>query len=72
MTKTVSVPKVKRVAARTPAAPKKMGITHISAFSCQKDDTGYAEFRYARASYTILGKIHRYQVPMLIDGNPEN
>jgi len=69
--KTVSVPKDKRVTARTPAAPKKMGLTDVSAFSGLKDYVGYIEFRYARASPTILGKIHAHELPMLIDGGSE-
>jgi hypothetical protein len=69
--KTVSVPKDKRVTARTPAAPKKIGIAHVSAFSGLKDLAGYTEFRYARASPTVLGKIHGHELPMLIDGGSE-
>jgi hypothetical protein len=66
--KTVSVPKDKRVTARTPAASKKIGIVHISAFSGLKDLAGYTEFCYARDSPTVFGKIHGHKLPMLIDG----
>jgi hypothetical protein len=69
--KTVSVPKDKRVTARTLAAPKKIGIAHGSAFSGQNDLAGYTEFRYARASPTVLGRIQGYELPMRIDGGSE-
>jgi hypothetical protein len=69
--KTVSVPKDKRVTARNQAAPTKLGIAHISAFSGQTDHTGYTEFPYAMGSPTVLGKIHRYRLPMLIHDGSE-
>jgi len=69
--KTVSHPKDKRVAARAPATPKKIGMAHISAFSGLKDHIGYTEFQYDRASSTILRKIHGHQLPILIDGGSE-
>jgi hypothetical protein len=67
----VSVPKDKRVTARTPAAPKKIGIAHVSALSGQKDHAGYTQFQYSRASPTVLGKIHGYELPMLNNGGSE-
>jgi len=67
----VSVPKDKGVTARTPAAPKKIGIAHVSAFSGLKDLAGYTEFRYARASPTVLRRIHGHELPVLIDGGSE-
>jgi hypothetical protein len=69
--KTVSVPKDKRVTSRTPAAPKNIGISQVSAFSCLKDLAGYTEFRYTRPSPTVLGKIHKQELPMLINGGSE-
>jgi len=63
----VPVPKDKQLSARTPAAPKRIGITNISAFSALKDHSGYTEFQYARAFPTVLGKIHGHTLPMLID-----
>jgi hypothetical protein len=69
--KTASVPKDKRVTARTPAAPKKIGIAHVSALSGLKDLVGYTEFCYARASPTVLGKIQGHELPMPIDGGFE-
>ena len=66
--KTISVPKDKRVTARTPAAPKKIGIAHDSAISGLKDLAGYTEFRYARASPTVVANIHRQDLAMLIHG----
>jgi hypothetical protein len=68
---TVSVPKDRRVTARTPAAPKKIGITPVSAFSGLKDLAGYTKFHYARASPTVLGKIHGHKLPMLIQARSE-
>lgn len=67
----VSVHKDKRVAARTPAPQKIIGIAHISTFSGVKDHAGYTEFQYARASPTVLGMIHGHQLPLLIDGGSE-
>jgi len=69
--KTVSVPKDKRVTARTPAAPKTIVIAHVSAFSGLKDQAGDTEFGYTRASSTVLGKIHVHGHPMLINGRSE-
>ena len=67
----VSVPKDKQDTARTPAAPEKIGIAHVSAFSGLKEYAGYTEFQYARASPTVLGKLHGHKLPILIDGGSE-
>jgi hypothetical protein len=67
----VSVPKDKPVTARTPAAPEKIRIAHISAFSGIKDIAGYNEFRYLSASPTVLAKIHGYELPLIIDSASE-
>jgi len=67
MAKTVSVPKDKRGTAGTPATPKIIGITHVSAFSGLKDHAGYTEFRYARGFPTAPRKRHGHQLSMLID-----
>jgi len=50
----VSVPKAKQVAVRTLAAPKTMGIAHISAFCRLIDHIGYNVIWYARAAQTNL------------------
>lgn len=55
MAKTVSLPKQKRVSARTLAASKKIGIATVSAFSGLGDHAGLPELRYARASSTVPG-----------------
>jgi len=68
---TVSVPKDKRGTVRTLAAPTKIRIAHVSAFSGLNDLAGYTQFCYARASPTVLGKIHRHELPMIIDGGSE-
>jgi len=36
-----------------------------------KDYAGYTEFRYARASQTVLGNIHGHEFAMLIHGGSE-
>jgi len=46
---TVSIPNYKRVTSMNPAAPNKIGMAHISAFSGLNDHVGCTEFRYARA-----------------------
>jgi hypothetical protein len=46
-------------------------MAHVFAFSGLKDLAGYTKFRYARASPTILGKIHGHEFPMLINGGSE-
>jgi len=53
------------------AAPKKIGIAHVAAFSSLKDHAGYTEFRYARASPTIAGTIHGHELLTLIDSGSE-
>jgi len=69
--KTLSVPKDKRVAARTPTTPKKIGFAHGSAFSGLKDHAGYTEFQYIRSSPSIVRNIDGHELPMLIDGGSE-
>ena len=69
--KTVSVPKDKRVAARTLATPKRIAIALVSAFSGRKDHAECAELRNTRASHTVPGKIHGHELPMLIDGGSD-
>jgi len=64
---TVSVPKDIQVTAWTHAAAKKIGIAHVSTISSLKDHAGYTKFQYTRASSTDLGKIHRHELPILIN-----
>jgi len=68
MAKTVSVPIDKQGSRRTLAAPTKIGIADISGFSGLQDDARYTQFRYTRASPTVLRKMHGHELPMLIDG----
>jgi len=65
---TLPVPNHRQLRARTPAAPMQIGIAHISAICSLKDDTRYTENQDAKNSPTVLGRIHRHTVPMLIDG----
>jgi hypothetical protein len=68
----LAIPKERRVPARTPTSPKKVGIAYVSTFpSIPRDTSGYTEFRYARASPTVQGKINGHRIPMLINGGSE-
>jgi hypothetical protein len=67
----VSVSKEKRVTATTPAAPKKLGIAHVPAFSGLAEHAGYTKFCDTRASPTVLGKIRKHKLPMLIASRSE-
>jgi len=71
MAKTESVPNNKRVASRTPAAPKRIRVVHGSTFSGLEDYAQHSVFRYAIASPIGLGMIYWHKVSTLIDGESE-
>jgi hypothetical protein len=66
-----SVPEHNGVTTRTPAAPKEIIVPNASVFSELKNRPEYTELHYIRACPTILRKILRHELPMIIDGGSE-
>ena len=56
----------KRMVAQPPPKPKYAGVAVVTSYAISRNPKAYTEHRYARTSLTVMGRIHRYDIPMLI------
>ena len=57
--------------ARPPPKPKNAGVARVTSYAMNRNPKAYTEHRYARASPTVMGTIHRYDIPMQIDSGSQ-